>query len=280
MSRDHSILKVGQRFTRLVIVSQPIVTPNPCEKSPRRNTFSYRCLCDCGNESVVICHKLTHERTRSCGCLRDDVPRDQIRSLSRKHGFLAGGGKRPPEYGVWCGMKRRCYNEADKDYSRYGGRGIRICDRWRDSFAAFYEDIGPRPSPAYQVERDDNNGPYSPDNCRWATAKEQAENKRSNVFLEHDGKRLTIAEWARVTGIGETTIGARLRLGWPAAAALSTPVDKGPPHLIHYDGKSHSLADWSRITGIRYGLLHQRLRLGWPPERAFTAPSRQQQRTR
>lgn len=120
-------------------------------------------------------------------------------------------------------MRQRCNNPEVRAYPRYGGRGIAVCARWL-SFANFLADMGPRPTPAHTVERIDNNGPYAPENCRWADRTEQANNTRKNRHLTLNGATRTLAEWSRATGIGTHTIGARIdRLGWSVEMALTTP---------------------------------------------------------
>jgi hypothetical protein len=121
---------------------------------------------------------------------------------------------RPQDYGIWCGMKARCYNPNVKDYRYYGARGITVCERWRDSFAAFASDMGPRPE-GFALDRIDNDGPYSPDNCRWADAKQQARNKRNNVVIVINGNSKTVSEWVELTGLKAQTIYSRLRRGTP-----------------------------------------------------------------
>jgi hypothetical protein len=120
-------------------------------------------------------------------------------------------------------MKTRCYNPKATNFADYGGRGITVCDRWRGSFMAFIADMGPRPSPLHTLDRNENSKGYSPDNCRWATGKEQSRNKRNNVFLTFKGRSLTIAAWAEETGISVGRICARLRQGWPVERILTTP---------------------------------------------------------
>jgi hypothetical protein len=124
-------------------------------------------------------------------------------------------------YNLWRGMMRRCYDEKSKDYPRYGGRGISVCDRWHlvENFVA---DMGAAPV-GMSLDRKDNEGAYSPENCRWAGAKVQARNKRSNIVVEYLGEALTVAEWAERTGIERKTLEYRIRVGWEAQRALTTP---------------------------------------------------------
>jgi hypothetical protein len=126
-----------------------------------------------------------------------------------------------PEHRIWLGMKGRCSNPNYEGYHNYGGRGIRVCDRWL-LFANFIADMGHRPSPLHSIERIDNDGHYDPGNCKWATREEQNRNSRQNVKLTHNGQTMTIAEWADKLGIKHATLYGRIREGFPVEAALST----------------------------------------------------------
>lgn len=131
------------------------------------------------------------------------------------------------EYNVWELMRARCYRPTNRAYPRYGGRGITICDRWRHDFAAFFADMGPRPSASHEIDRIDNDGPYAPGNCRWATCTTQSNNRRSNVRYEFNGRSLTIAEWSRETGLSVMTLHLRIRRRkWPVELALTLPPQK------------------------------------------------------
>jgi hypothetical protein len=138
------------------------------------------------------------------------------------HGQTPGKG-RHPLYSSWQQMISRCTNTSHGRYRDYGGRGVGVADRWL-SFAAFVEDMGDRP-PGHQIERIDNEKGYTPDNCRWASRIDQARNKRNNRMLAYQGLTLSVAAWADVTGIRESTIRRRLALGWAAERALATRVD-------------------------------------------------------
>lgn len=133
------------------------------------------CRCVCGTEKVVRTAHLRYGRVQSCGCYRGALTR--ARSLT--HGHTVGGYKRhPPEYRIWQGMKRRCDTPTVHGYPNYGGRGIRVCDRWCHDFTAFYADVGQRPSPRHSLDRINNDGHYEPGNVRWATWSQQALNRR------------------------------------------------------------------------------------------------------
>ena len=151
----------GQRFGMLTVIER---LPNSPDKRAR-----WSCRCDCGKQNVVARgESLKSGHTRSCGCLH-----------RRSHGDASSRkGPQAPEYSVWAGMLRRCRNKRDASYPNYGGRGIRVCDEWANSYAAFLADVGRRPGSGYSLDRIDVNGNYEPGNCRWATAKEQVANRR------------------------------------------------------------------------------------------------------
>ncbi len=148
----------------------------------------WRCRCVCGNESFVNGWKLRTGDIRSCGCLMSDINIARC----RKHGGANGG---IPEYVTWQAMKRRCDYPKDINYKNYGDRGIKVCDRWINSFENFYADMGKKPTAKHSLDRIKVNEGYSPTNCRWATSKEQNSNRTNNTFYVFLGQRLIRSEW-------------------------------------------------------------------------------------
>lgn len=123
-------------------------------------------------------------------------------------------------YNVWSGMIQRCHNDRARDFKNYGAKGIKVCERWRSDFLNFLADMGERPD-GMSIDRIDNSGDYEPSNCRWATPKQQSRNKAKTMFLDHDGIRLPVAEWAEKVGLKRKILERRLRDGWPVQKALS-----------------------------------------------------------
>lgn len=132
---------------------------------------------------------------------------------------------RRPEWKIWSSIKSRCLTASSSDYHNYGGRGIRVCERWQgpDGFANFYADMGPRPSPHHTIDRIDNDGPYTPENCRWATRAQQTINQRTNRLLTLNGQTKPLCVWAKEAGMTSQLLWSRLLWGWSLAEALSTP---------------------------------------------------------
>lgn len=143
---------------------------------------------------------------------------------AKTHGHSHGHeGKQTRTYRIWSGMKSRCTNPKMRIYKYYGGRGIKVCDRWQ-SFANFLSDMGECPSSAHSIDRKDGNGHYEPGNCRWATTKEQHRNRSNNRRVTAFGQTLTIVEWAELKGFDPKTLQMRFQRGWGAERALSTPL--------------------------------------------------------
>lgn len=200
----------GTRFGRWTVIG-------PREGVGRKQRIA--CSCDCGSTRLVSVDSLRRGGSTSCGCWKGA----KCSASTRKH-----GGCRIPEYQSWGHLKRRCLNPTDAAYDHYGGRGITVCERWQgpDGFANFYADMGPRPSPKHSIDRIDNNGPYSPENCRWATSSEQGRNTRGNRFLTFEDRTQCLQDWSDEIGIDSSILSTRLRRGWPVEDALTRPVSR------------------------------------------------------
>lgn len=205
------------RFGRLTVLHR--------EAPTGREKGRWACECDCGQRRVVRGTSLRSGVTTSCGCLRDERLRVSRARQSQHLPFQ--GAASTPEYKSWMAMILRCENPRDPSYPRYGGRGIKVCASWSRSFAAFWSDMGPRPSLDMSLDRIDNEGNYEPGNCRWASKQEQQRNKRNNRWIEAFGQRLTMAEWTARLGVSRATIGYRIQHGWSVEDAVSVPRLRG-----------------------------------------------------
>lgn len=196
----------GRRVGRLTVIRQ-VATERP--------GAHWLCRCDCGTQKVISGGNLRRGDTVSCGCKR----RENNRNHPRAHGLV-----HTSEYTTWMSMKARCSRPSVACYPNYGGRGIRVCERWESSFLAFYEDMGRKPSPQHSIDRIDNDGDYEPGNCRWATPAEQACNRRpasNSRFVTAFGQTKTVSEWSRLTGISNSTLDGRLNRGWRPGRSLT-----------------------------------------------------------
>lgn len=192
---------VGKKFNRLLVLG--------LYSNGRRTEASVRC--DCGKELTVAAYKVRSGHTRSCGCLKIE----ELITRRKTHGLSSS-----PGYDAWALMIRRCTNPRSDAYPNYGGRGIRVCERWL-SFDNFLADMGERP-PGKTLDRyPDNNGNYEPSNCRWATSMEQNNNTRRNRLIEYNGRCQTIGAWATELGVHRNTLTARIERGEPLQHAMS-----------------------------------------------------------
>lgn len=203
----------GDRFGHLVVISQ-------AERNPIYPTRkNWNLLCDCGNTSFAPTNILKKGEKTTCGlCTLHSI------ALS---GAATHRGSKTKLYRVWYGMLERCGNKKLPVYKNYGARGISVCDSWTDSYESFRSWAE---SSGYEhglsIERIDNNLGYCPSNCRWATSKEQAQNRRTNVLIEHDGMVKNMAQWENFVGLGRGVIKGRLSRGWSIGDAISTPLIK------------------------------------------------------
>ena len=204
----------GQQHNRLTVIKEVPSYRQPNGRIKRR----VLCKCDCGNETTVNLDQLRNNHTQSCGCLQKESAANSGRN-SATHRL-----SQSKEYRIWNAIKQRCNNSNDGYYYLYGKQGVAICQRWQDSFQAFIDDMGLRPSDKHSIDRyPDRDGPYSPDNCRWATWKEQQRNRRNNVMLTIGDETMCVAAWAEKMGVKSQMIRDRLNTGWTARDAVMVP---------------------------------------------------------
>lgn len=194
---------VGQTFGRLLVISE-------AARSGKRNyERNWLCNCDCGNMTLVYQGSLTMGYTISCGCFH----KEQTSNAKKDHG-QSSNGRVTSEYTTWASIKARCYNKLNKSYKNYGGRGIKVCDRWLENFENFFEDMGVKPTPYHSLDRfPDTNGNYEKINCRWATSYEQSRNTTKNHWIEYDGNRMIIEDWGKFFKVSESAIRKHLNNG-------------------------------------------------------------------
>jgi hypothetical protein len=267
---------VGVPLGRLIVVAE-----EPRNKHGQR---VWRCRCRCGGETVATHSNLATGGVRSCGCLR----RDADLRRHTKHGH-AQVGRVSREYSIWLGIKDRCLNPDSRNWPRYGGRGIKVCDEWQDSFEAFLRDMGHRPAPGFSVDRKENDGPYAPWNCRWATRREQTENRRNAVMVPYQGKMMWLPDAAEASGLPYGTLRSRLRLGWPPER-LFDPADRHrtdtvrpktgrpPERTVVYQGERVPLVEAARRAGLDRWVVARRIAAGWPEAELFGPSDRGRRR--
>lgn len=212
--------RTGQKFGRLTVIGY-------AGQDKERKSMWF-CRCKCQKITKVQIANLKKGHTSSCGCINIE----KIKERSITHGHSRGGNE-SPEYRTWQNMLTRTQNPNNKSFPDYGGRGIQVCDRWKDSFENFLADMGKRPKNT-SLDRKENNLGYSKENCRWATRKEQSNNKRSNVSFIYAGKTQTLTQWANELGITVVTLWMRLNAyGWPIEKAFNTPIRRKSNILKH-----------------------------------------------
>lgn len=196
---------IGQRFGKLVVLGKA---------GSHSSGRMVAAQCDCGNFTVANINNMRNGHTKSCGCMKAAGGERSVKhGHSRKKGFNR-------TYSIYRDMRTRCENPKYREFHLYGGRGITVCERWRQGYEFFLADMGERP-PGMSLERERVNEGYSPDNCKWATDEEQANNKRNNVVIEYNGKRLTIAQWSRELNVKAGTLYHRASKGWPPEKILA-----------------------------------------------------------
>lgn len=182
------------------------------------NPKHVRCRCDCGIEKTFKYAHIQEGRTKSCGCLHKELASERASKMHDAKTTHGLSGNRA--YAIWCGMKQRCGNPKSKFYSCYGGRGIKVCEKWLDSFEAFISDMG-FPPRNHTIDRINNNGNYEPTNCRWASRSDQQSNRRVNRLLTFEGRTQTATQWADELSLPRQTIFNRISQNWPIEKILS-----------------------------------------------------------
>jgi hypothetical protein len=234
------IERTGDRYSRLLVLG----LHNERTKS---GDARWICKCDCGETTIVSGSALGIGSTKSCGCLRSETTANH----RRKHGMC-----RTKEYEVWCSAKARIKNKNRKEWPNYGGRGIKMCEKWLQSFEAFIDDMGPMPGPDYSIDRIDNNGDYEPGNCRWANIEQQANNKRNNVMI--DG--LSMPEYCRKNNLSYNIFRYHYRI-------KKRSVEESAKWATNADNSRHNvmignltMKQYCRLNNIKYNSFHYRCR--------------------
>lgn len=192
----------GQRFGKLLVIEKV--------KFGYAN-YKWRCVCDCGNEHFVKTYHLLHGDVKSCGC-------EHFKAC------VTHGMTETRLYHIWCTMKARCYRKTAQKYQRYGGRGIVMCEEWKNDFQSFYDwSMANGYQDNLSIDRIDNDGNYYPSNCRWADARTQANNTSSNIYFEYNGERKTLSQLAREHNIKPSIVSGRIKRGWDVKRAIETP---------------------------------------------------------
>lgn len=205
----------GMKFGRLTAIEREA-------RVPHGHAVQWKCICDCGNVVIVNGSRLRRGITQSCGCLQKELARERTGKLMKKH-----GDSRTRLFRIWSCMKNRCTSKNNTHFNCYGGRGIRVCDEWLD-FESFrdwalnngYEDT-------LTIDRIDVNGNYEPSNCRWATRKEQAQNRRTTRFIEYKGETHSLKQWSEILGMPDSCLKYRLDKGWSIEKAFTKPKQRG-----------------------------------------------------
>lgn len=210
----------GQKFGRLTVIAKA--------KEKVKGGTGWTCLCDCGNQIIVVTRLLRSGNTKSCGCLQRETASKQF----TKHGFAKCTPNR--FYRIWAKMRNRCNNPNESTFKYYGGKGIKVCERWAD-FSLFFNDM----NPSYEehvkkygeknttLDRIDNSKDYEPNNCRWATRSVQSNNKSTNKIIEYNGESHNLTEWSKILGIARDVLQWRIYRGnWSIEKTLTTPVKR------------------------------------------------------
>lgn len=236
---------IGKKIGRLLVLS--------FSHKDSQGLYCYNCVCDCGNHVVRNVSYFTSKKTphKSCGCWRKELTKEK----TFKHGMSLTATHR-----VWAGIKARCTNKNDKYYPRYGGRGIKVCDRWLHSFENFYADMGEKPE-KMSLDRIDNNGNYCPENCRWATVKTQNNNRRTNIYITYRGKTMTLKQWCEkydmiYANVQNAWYSGHKNMGYLIRTFKNRQKKKEYQVFIEYNGERKTLKEWCEVYNMNYKRVH------------------------
>lgn len=246
----------GKVFERLTVKRR--------DDTKNKRVIYWICECSCGKTCSVSGGQLSGGKTKSCGCYKLDKITKHGQTVNRLQA---------PEYRSYHHMIQRCTNPNNDRWEKYGGRGIKVCDRWIESFQNFVFDVGPSPGPGYSIGRIDNDGDYEPGNCRWETPLQQQRNTSWNRLIEWNGKTKCISEWAEATGIPAHSISNRLIRGWSVERTLTEIPKPRKRWMIEWRGETRPLLEWAKIVGVKPKTIQRRLELGWSVDEALTFPT-------
>ncbi|ABM03393.1 hypothetical protein Ping_1595 [Psychromonas ingrahamii 37] len=261
-----------ERLTVLEYAGCEVVTNKKTGKKSRRH--QWKCVCTCGHTTIKSTSSLVYHKVKSCGCQKSEV----TAARNKTHGMVG-----TPEYQSWRGMKERCSNPKGIHWNIYGGKGIKICDRWVGDFLAFYEDMGQRPE-GMSLDRIDSNGNYCPENCRWADANTQAFNTCRTIQITFEGETLSLYRMAEKYGQGEATVRYRLNQGWSIKEALLLPVGDQRIYNKHskrleYDGQFLTVKEHAERYGLNIVTVRTRIGRGYSLERVFAPAMKRKKKT-
>lgn len=185
------------------------------------------------------------------------------------HGETRKDGHRSAEYTCWVQLIQRCINPDAMYYHRYGGRGIKVCKRWQNSFVAFLKDMGRKPSPLPSIERKNNNGNYEPGNCVWTIIRAQTRNRSTNNNITAFGETFCVTDWAEALGAEPSAITSRIERGWSAEDAVSIAPERYEQRFFELRGKVMNLSSWAKEGGTAPMTAAHRIKMGWSLEDAF-----------
>ena len=251
-------IQVGDKFGRLTVtnLNSDIV----------KNNIKHECVCECGTIKNIRGDYLKNGNTVSCGCFRKKFNFDTINKNKNENEYL--------EYKAFQSMKQRCLNPNNKSYKNYGGRGIKICERWmeRNGFNNFIEDMGHKPSAKHSIDRMNNDEDYSPENCRWTTQAEQMRNTSKTLNITFRNKTQCLKDWCQELNINYHKAHDRFKAGNSIEDILSDSKYTKNNRLLEFNGQIKSLQDWATQYNINQSALNRRLFRGWTIEKSLTTP--------